>query len=166
MPITAQRSPKATRETEILSFFLGCIRSLAADCFRGCRRFGRCGGFCGTRGSGPSKADARLIAIGELDTGCLECSLLHRDEYPIEVIVCRLTDDDLHARRCAKRSRTSPSVRNFGFGSVSRRFTPATCSSVSRYGLVSCCSISLNMRAAPSCRLCGQVKTRSSTFST
>jgi hypothetical protein len=61
---------KATREASILSFFPGRIGSLAADCFRGSRRFGRCGGFCGSRGSGPGKADARLIAIGELDTGC------------------------------------------------------------------------------------------------
>jgi hypothetical protein len=41
---------------------------LAADYFCGSRRFGRFGGFCGARGSGPGKADARLIAIGELDT--------------------------------------------------------------------------------------------------
>ena len=57
----------------ILSFFLGRIGTLAADYFCGSRRFGRFGGFCGARGSGPGKADARLIAIGELDTGCLEC---------------------------------------------------------------------------------------------
>jgi len=54
----------------ILSFFLGRIGSFAAEYFRGSRRFGRCGGFCGSRGSGPSKANARLIAICELDTGC------------------------------------------------------------------------------------------------
>src|ERR1039457_3645541 len=59
----------------ILSFFLGRIGTLAADYFCGSRRFGRFGGFCGARGSGPGKADARLIAIGELDTGCLECPL-------------------------------------------------------------------------------------------
>jgi len=35
---------------------------LAADCFRGSRRFRHSGGFCGACGSGPCKADARLIA--------------------------------------------------------------------------------------------------------
>jgi hypothetical protein len=54
----------------ILSFFLRRIGSSAVDYFRGSRRFGRCGGFCGSHGSGPSKADARLIAICEFDTGC------------------------------------------------------------------------------------------------
>ena len=62
-------SPKATREASILSF-LGRIGGLASDCFPGSRRFGRCGGCCGSHGSGPSKANARLIAICELDTGC------------------------------------------------------------------------------------------------
>jgi YqaJ-like viral recombinase domain len=56
----------------ILSFFLRRIGSSAVDYFRGSRRFGRCGGFCGSHGSGPSKADARLIAICEFDTGCLQ----------------------------------------------------------------------------------------------
>ena len=49
---------KATREAGILSFFLGRIGSFATDCFRGSRRFGRCCGFCGARGSGPRKTDA------------------------------------------------------------------------------------------------------------
>jgi hypothetical protein len=79
MPVRAQRSPKATREAGILSFFPGRIGSLAADCFRSNRRFGRRCGFCGFRGSGPSKADARLIAIGELDTGG-QCNDLSADK--------------------------------------------------------------------------------------
>jgi hypothetical protein len=41
---------KATREAGILSFFLGCIRSFAADCFRG--RLGCCDGFYRAHGSG------------------------------------------------------------------------------------------------------------------
>jgi len=62
----------ATREAGILSFFLGRIGSLTAHCVRSSRWSG---GFCEARGGGSGKADARLIAIGELDTGCLECPL-------------------------------------------------------------------------------------------
>jgi hypothetical protein len=45
----------------ILSLFLWLISNLAAACFLGSRRLGPRGG--------PSNADARLIAICELDTG-------------------------------------------------------------------------------------------------
>ena len=55
-----------------LSFFLGRIGIFAPDCFRGSHRFGRCSGFCRARGSSPRKADARLIAIGELDTNHIQ----------------------------------------------------------------------------------------------
>src|ERR1700687_1988038 len=50
--------------------------------------------------------------------------------YPVEGVVGGLADNHPHARRRAKRSRTSSSVRNVGFGSARRRLTSATCSSV------------------------------------
>ena len=71
--VTCPRPAIARRKASILSFFPGRFGSLAADRFRGSQRFGHCGGFCGSRGGGPGKADARLIAVGELDTGCFEC---------------------------------------------------------------------------------------------
>ena len=59
-----------------------------------------------------------------------------------------IAEDDFHAERRAKRSRTSSSVINFGFGSASRRSTSATCSAVRRKAASSCFSMHISMSAA------------------
>jgi hypothetical protein len=69
-----------------------------------------------------------------IDHGIRRARPIFRDPciYPIEIVIRGLSDDNLHARLRAKRSLTSSRVANFGFGSASRRFTSAICSSVSR----------------------------------
>jgi hypothetical protein len=47
----------------------------AADYFRGSTSALRAAGLCGARRSGFGEAGARLITIGELDAGRLECTL-------------------------------------------------------------------------------------------
>ena len=97
---------KRGREASILPFFLWRIGSLASDSFRGSRRFGRCGGFCGSRGSGPSKAHARLIAICELDSGCLECPLKRVNCSLLQFISALKPGNrvDRHLSRCSELS--------------------------------------------------------------
>src|SRR5205085_1306616 len=83
-----------------------------------------------------------LAAHRELD-GAAEAAAL---------VGLRIAHDDtsrimtLHARRRAKRSRTSSRVTNFESGSARRRLTSAACSSINRRSLLSCSSISVNTR--------------------
>jgi hypothetical protein len=58
-----------------LSFFLARLGAFAADYFRGNPSALRAAGLSGARCSGFGEADARLITIGELDAGRLECTL-------------------------------------------------------------------------------------------
>jgi hypothetical protein len=65
---------------DILSLLPGCICGLSAFCFCCCRleSFGSI--------YKPSKTNARLTAIGKLDTGCLECPLQRFDRSLLQFI--------------------------------------------------------------------------------
>jgi hypothetical protein len=63
----------------ILSLLPGCICGLSASCF--CCRLESFGSIYK-----PSKTNARLAAIGKLDTGCLECPLQRFDRSLLQFI--------------------------------------------------------------------------------
>src|SRR3989338_6575703 len=84
------------------------------------------------------------------------------ENFP-EVVQRFFIEDDFHIRVRRNCLRASASVMYFGFFFARRRRTSATCSSVSRYGFLSCFSITESTCMTSFCRSSGHVKTRSRT---